>query len=165
MSADIDKNSSPGWKRKNTYEHNRLRTLPQKVRPPEVDALGWPEWIPQVSALRQMHWNRKGKAGNESTGESMSTFEFDDVINTAKVIVNPEASAAELKRLREGDYRLTQKLAQAQVKLEAKDAELAKARKVIDIIDNLHPDFPVITDFLATYPEPKRPTDLPLPFL
>jgi hypothetical protein len=29
----------------------------------------------------------------------MSTFEFDDVIATAKVIVNPEASAAELKRL------------------------------------------------------------------
>ena len=27
------------------------------------------------------------------------TFEFDDVINTAKVIVNPEQSAAELKRL------------------------------------------------------------------
>jgi hypothetical protein len=63
---------------------------------------------------------RPGRIG----GCEMSEFDFDDVIRTAKVIVNPEASAAELQRLRDGDYRLTQKLAQAQVKLEAKDALL-----------------------------------------
>jgi hypothetical protein len=34
-------------------------------------------------------------------------------------------------------------------------AELDEARKVIEMIDGLHPDFPVITDFLKAHPERK----------
>jgi len=32
-------------------------------------------------------------------------------------------------------------------------AERDEARKVIEMIDGLHPDFPVITDFLKAHPE------------
>jgi hypothetical protein len=35
-------------------------------------------------------------------------------------------------------------------------AELNEARKVIEIIDNLHPDFPVITAFLKAHPEEEK---------
>ena len=72
----------------------------------------------------------------------MSTFEFDDVINTAKVIVNPEASAVELKQLRAENV----KLRADNIRLKK---QLEEAVTVIEIIDNLHPDFDVITDYLA----------------
>ena len=65
-------------------------------------------------------------------------FEFDDVINTAKVIVNPEASAAELKRLGIENTRLRK--------------DLDEAIDVIEIINHLHPDFSLITDFLSSHP-------------
>jgi regulator of replication initiation timing len=54
----------------------------------------------------------------------MSEFEFDDVINMARIIARPEQAAAELERLRIEGYRLTQKLAQAQVDLEVKQTLL-----------------------------------------
>ena len=64
------------------YEHNRLRALPQKVRPPEVDALGWAEWIPQVSALREMQ--RAGLGRTEGTderiGEALTKDDFDEFL-------------------------------------------------------------------------------------
>jgi hypothetical protein len=70
------------------------------------------------------------------------TFEFDDVINTAKVIVNPEQSAAELKRLG---------IENAQLR-----TELDEAIDIIETINNLHPDFSLITNFLSSHPRNKK---------
>jgi L-lactate utilization protein LutB len=68
----------------------------------------------------------------------MSTFEFDDVINTAKVIVNPEASAVELKQLRAVRDQLSKEVDSLTDEVEKQGdgnvrlaSELEEARKII----------------------------------
>ena len=60
----------------------------------------------------------------------MGEIDFEDVIFTARVMAFPEKAVMEIRRLREEGYRLTQKLAQAQVDLE-------EARKLVQILADL----------------------------
>ena len=57
----------------------------------------------------------------------MGEIDFEDVIFTARVMAFPEKAVMEIRRLREEGYRMTQKLAQAQVELEAKQVMLDEA--------------------------------------